>query len=94
MSASKWRAHAAPIIARVLRETSGQSADARRKALHDAYPFGPRQHHPYKIWLDEIKRQTGRKDTSPEAERTRAAARQAFIAAGRPVPAWCAEDGE
>lgn len=92
MSASGWRAAASPIIARVLRETAGQGEEARRKALHDAYPFGPRSHHPYKIWLDEIKRQSGRKDTSPEAKKARAAARQAFIDAGRPVPAWCEVD--
>ena len=36
---------------------------AFRKELKDAYPFGPRQYHPYKIWLDEIGRQLG---TKPE----------------------------
>lgn len=25
--------------------------EERRKALFDAYPFGPREFHPYKMWL-------------------------------------------
>ena len=54
---SQWRKEAAPIIARVLKETAGQDEKAIRKALRDAYPFGAREHHPYKIWCDEIRRQ-------------------------------------
>ncbi len=56
-----WREHARPIIARVLADTVGRPDTEVRKALRDAYPFGPRQHHPYKIWLDEIARQRGTK---------------------------------
>jgi hypothetical protein len=44
-----------------LSETVGKDEKEIRKALHDAYPFGPREYHPYKIWLDEIKRQRGSK---------------------------------
>lgn len=50
---------AAPIIARVLRENEGATEGVIRKALRDAYPFGPRAYHPYKVWLDEIRRQRG-----------------------------------
>ena len=60
-----WRDKARPIIARVLRETKGQDEKAIRKALRDAYQFGPREYHPYKVWLDEIKRQRGLKPTPP-----------------------------
>lgn len=56
-----WRECAAPIIAKVLAETDGKSQGERLKALRDAYPFGERKYHPYKIWLDEIARQTGKK---------------------------------
>lgn len=56
---SYWRTQARPIIASVLAATSGQDERAIRKALRDAYPFGSRDHHPYKIWLDEIKLQRG-----------------------------------
>lgn len=65
-----WRDHARPIIARVLQETTGCSEREIKKALHDAYPFGPRAMHPYKIWLDEIARQRGRK-RNPHGERER-----------------------
>ena len=54
---SYWRAYCAPIIARVLLETQGKDEKEIRKALKEAYPFGPREMHPYRIWLDEIDRQ-------------------------------------
>jgi hypothetical protein len=50
-----WRDRARPIIAQVLRDTAGKSEAEIKKALFDAYPFGPREYHPYKIWLSEIK---------------------------------------
>ena len=56
---SRWREIAAPIIAKVLAEYP--SGKERRKALREAYPFGERKVHPYKIWLDEIAKQEGRK---------------------------------
>ena len=56
---SQWREHSAKVIARVLAETKGQDEKVIRKALHDAYPFGERSNHPYKIWLDEIRCQRG-----------------------------------
>jgi hypothetical protein len=52
-----WRARSSQIIAKVIAETSGASTEARDKALFDAYPFGVRKYHPYKIWLSEVKRQ-------------------------------------
>lgn len=54
---SPWRTHSAKIISAVLEATRGQDEKAIRKALRDAYPFGERRMHPYKIWLSEIKRQ-------------------------------------
>lgn len=61
MSRSSWRDYARPIIARVLKETQGQDEQVIRRALKDAYPFGQRDYHPYKIWLDEIAVQRGTK---------------------------------
>lgn len=58
---SYWRRKAQPIIAKVLAETEGKPEAEIKEALLDAYPFGPRQHHPYKIWLSEIAIQCGRK---------------------------------
>lgn len=56
-----WRDYAAPIICKVLQETAGKSEKEIKAALYDAYPWGQRAMHPYKIWLDEIKRQRGLK---------------------------------
>lgn len=61
-----WRDKARPIIARVLRETAGQDEKAIKRALRDAYPFGPRQYHPYKIWCDEVQAQRGLKVVKPK----------------------------
>jgi len=52
-----WRETARPIIARVLQATRGQTDREIHKALRVAFPFGERSHHPYKIWLEEIKLQ-------------------------------------
>jgi len=54
-----WRNSARPRIAEVLKATQGQSEKDIRKALRDAYPWGDRMRHPYKIWCDEIKVQRG-----------------------------------
>lgn len=55
--ASYWRDKARPIIREVLAETAGKPEREIKAALREAYPFGPRQYHPYKIWCDEIRRQ-------------------------------------
>lgn len=52
-----WRDWAAAIITEVLKSTAGQTEKGIKKALKDAYPFGERSNHPYKIWCDELKRQ-------------------------------------
>ena len=56
-----WRDVARPIIARVLEETKGKPDIEIRQALFNAYPFGERRYTPYKIWLDEIQKQRGKK---------------------------------
>lgn len=69
MMVSYWRRIAAPIIARVLAETEGMPEGDVRAALRAAYPFGVRRHHPYKIWLDEIRVQTGRRRVDSRSRR-------------------------
>ncbi len=61
MSESHWRDSCAPIIARVIAENVGKDESVVRMALRKAYPYGQRKYHPYKIWLDEIARQLGKK---------------------------------
>lgn len=72
MSYLSWRDRARPVIAAVLRENGGADERTLRRALHDAYPFGERAMHPYKVWLDEIARQRGRK-RDPRAKKEQVA---------------------
>jgi hypothetical protein len=66
-----WRTTSTPIIAKVLADTKGQPEPVIRKALKEAYPFGERRMWPYKVWLDEIRRQRyGARKRSGSAEQT------------------------
>jgi hypothetical protein len=58
---TNWRDSARPIIAEVIARVGRDDMKALRRALREAYPFGPRQYYPYRIWLDEIKEQLGLK---------------------------------
>lgn len=55
---SYWRSVARPIIAKVIAE-HGKDHPQIRRLISKAYPFGPREHHPYKVWCDEAKEQLG-----------------------------------
>jgi hypothetical protein len=57
MAWTTWRNHCAPIIAEVIERVGTDDPKALRKALLEAYPYGERSMHPYKIWRDEIRRQ-------------------------------------
>lgn len=56
-----WRDYYRPLIAAVLTANEGKSLNEKRQALRKAFPSGPRQYHPYKIWLDECRVQLGLK---------------------------------
>ena len=62
---SRWRAKAAEVISEVLDlcgdVSTPEDEKATRARLREAYPFGEKKYHPYKIWLDEIARQMGKK---------------------------------
>lgn len=60
-----WRDKARPIIAKVLLEMRGHSPEEIDDAIFAAYPFGIRRYHPYKIWLDEVKRQRHTRKPDP-----------------------------
>lgn len=62
---SHWRTHARKVIQQVLAENKGKTEKEISKAISEAYPFGQRRYHPYKIWLDEVKVQTGKKKVHP-----------------------------
>lgn len=55
--AGHWRRQATPIVARVIEQTEGQPLTEVRKALREAYPFGPRTGWPYKVWCSEVRYQ-------------------------------------
>lgn len=59
--ADTWRALARPIIAQVIATSKGKEEKEIRKALREAYPFGERKYHPYKIWCDEVQVQLGKR---------------------------------
>ena len=61
-----WRDISRPIIAGVLADNYGKTDTETRRALRDAYPFGERKYEPYKVWLDEIKRQLLRRKPPQE----------------------------
>ena len=52
-----WRDKARPIIAAVIAQVGTDDLPRLRKALREAYPWGPREYHPYRIWCDEIRKQ-------------------------------------
>lgn len=51
---SPWRERARKVIAEVMASMPGDATLTQvQKALRDAYPFGTREHHPYKMWCSE-----------------------------------------
>lgn len=66
---STWREKAAPIIRKVIADNAGATHQELRALLRDAYPFGERKYHPYKIWCDEVNAQLGTKKIKPRKAR-------------------------
>ena len=73
MSNSYWRDRANPIIVRIVKEHNNTDSKELRKALYEAYPFGERKHHPYKIWLDEVQKVLQAVGAVPKKVKTKAA---------------------
>lgn len=57
---SGWREHARAVIERVTRETGTADLEALEKEIRAAYPFGVREHWPYKVWNDEVRKAMAR----------------------------------
>ena len=68
-SRSRWYAHAASVIRRVLAEAEAQGLDAAatQRLVDAAYPFGERRYHPYAMWL-RARRDLLHPDATPEAQ--------------------------
>ena len=60
-----WRDRARPIVAKAIKDARRQGLTGRdaKDFISLYYPFGERAMHPYKIWLDEVKRQLNEKPT-------------------------------
>jgi hypothetical protein len=56
---SYWRSKAAAVITQAIAEGKAQGLEDKelKKFVNKRYPFGMRQYHPYKIWLDEMNKQ-------------------------------------
>lgn len=54
MKESHWRETANRVIRQVVEANPNATNDQLRQLAGQAYPFGPRKYHPYKIWLDEL----------------------------------------
>lgn len=52
-----WRYRSREVISTIIQANDGKPEAEMRKLISLAYPFGERRNHPYKIWLDEVKRQ-------------------------------------
>jgi len=63
---STWRDIAKPIIAETIAKYGCSNMHRLRKELNAVYPFHEKAMWPYKVWLDEIKVQTGTKKTKPK----------------------------
>lgn len=63
-----WRDVARPLISHVIKENQGKDLKVVKAALRDAYPWGERAMHPYKIWCDEVRVQLGTKRSKVRGE--------------------------
>ena len=53
---SHWREESAKVIYKIIKDNPSISIKELRRKISKAYPFGERKYHPYKIWLDEVRR--------------------------------------
>ncbi len=68
---SYWRELASPIIKKIIESNKGKTNKELKFLISKEYPFGGRENHPYKIWLDEIKRQLGEKTPLQKVEKVK-----------------------
>lgn len=54
-----WSTKSAAVITGVIRDNPGVTGKALFALVDAAYPFGLREHHPYKMWLRERRRLLG-----------------------------------
>lgn len=62
---STWREKARATIREVMRANPDVGGNELRKLLRENYPFGERRMHPYKVWLDEVRKVCGNQRHGP-----------------------------
>ena len=65
---SFWRQRAREVIVKVMKDNPDVKGDELKKLLRSHYPFGPRENHPYKIWLKEVRLAAGGKTRTKPPE--------------------------
>lgn len=60
-SISYWRNHSRKIIRGVIESSKAKTLAQLKREISQNYPFGTREHYPYKIWLNEVGLQFGQK---------------------------------
>lgn len=66
---SKWRIKAQVIVSEVIAENHNKPIREIREALRNAYPWGQRVNHPYKVWLDECRTQVAMLESQRNPEK-------------------------
>ena len=63
-----WRDRAREEIRKLIEQgkSLGIEGPALERFVRSQYPFGLREHHPYKIWLDEMRRHFPKPKTAPD----------------------------
>lgn len=51
-----WRESAIRVIEKVIDQYGTTDPKELKKKLFEAYPFGQREHYPYKVWCEEVKK--------------------------------------
>lgn len=77
-----WRDSAKAHIQTVLKANPSVNGEALRKVLRESYPFGPREHFPYKVWCQEVSLVMG--DTAKKAAKKQDDAAELFT--GKDAP--------
>jgi hypothetical protein len=76
-----WRDEARPIIAGVIAAVGTGDRARLRASLREAYPWGERSYHPYRIWCHEIRVQLG--EVEPPGRRPRVRVRAVEPSSGQ-----------
>lgn len=51
----RWSEISRAVVAEVIAEYKGDDVRELRRRLREAYPFGRREHWPYKAWLNAVR---------------------------------------